>query len=508
MVKKLLSKFSESIMSILPIYLLIIILNFTPLIKLTGFEVGVLSISTIVLVIGMALFNLGSDLAMTPIGKTIGSGLTKRGKLWLLLLVCFCFGLFITIAEPDLSVLASQTEAIISSPLLIASVGIGVAIFLTIAVLKVVYKINLGSLLSFFYLIAFALSIFVIMSGNEGMIALAFDSGGVTTGPITVPFLMALGVGISVVLSKKSEKDASFGFIAMCSVGPIIAVLFLAIFSKGNLTYELKDYSLNSNFIAEFFKNFLNSLKDAGLPLLMVVVFFLVCDGIWLHLPKRKLYQLGIGILYAYFGLALFLAGASSGFLPIGYKIGCEISSSSKYLLIPFGFVIGALTVLAEPAIHVLNKQVEEITGGLVKKRSMLIALTFGVGGSLALSMIRIIFDFSVMYYLIPGYIICLGLSFFVPKMYVAIAFDSGGVASGPLTSSFILPMAIGACFTISGIGSVMQNGFGIVSMVAMTPLLTIEILGLLAIIKDRIRMRRIVRQMNTLEDEEIIEFM
>lgn len=507
MAKKMVNKLKESFFSIIPIYLLIIITNFTPLISLTAYELLILSVSTVFLILGMALFNLGADVAMTPMGKSIGNSLTKQGNVWILILVLFVFGFLITIAEPDLSVLASQTKAIINSTELLVGIGVGVGAFIIIAVLRNLFKVNLGKLLTYFYMVLFALCIVVVISGNEALIPLAFDSGGVTTGPITVPFLMALGVGISQVLSKKSEKDSSFGFIAMCSVGPIIAVLVLALFSNGAINYELKDYSLPNNFIADYFMNFLVSLKDVGLPLLLVSVFFFICNLIWLHLSKRKLLQLLIGILYAYFGLSLFLAGVETSFLPIGYKIGSEIASYSMYLLIPFGFVIGALTVLAEPAIHVLNKQVEEITNGIVKKKSMLIALTIGVGLSLALSMIRIIYGFSVLYYLIPGYLICLGLTFFVPKIYSAIAFDSGGVASGPLTSSFILPMSIGACVSIAGVDSVVSNGFGIVAMVAMTPLITIELLGLYSIIKDKIKMKSVIKQISASNDDEIIEF-
>lgn len=508
MINQIINKIKEAAISVLPIYFLILIINFTPLVTLTGYEITILSISTIFLIVGMALFNLGADIAMTPMGKAVGVGITKQGKLVVLLVVVFVLGFLITIAEPDLTVLANQTKEVINSTLLTMSIGIGVGLFLVFATLKVIFKLDVGKLLSYFYMVLFAIVIMVILSGNESILALAFDSGGVTTGPITVPFLMALGVGVSSLLSKKSDKDASFGFIALASIGPIIVVLLLSIFTKGELGYKLPDYSVSQNFASAFGVSILHSLYEVGLPLLMISIFFLVCNFIALHLNLARLKKLGVGLLYAYFGLVLFLSAVSTVYMPLGFKIGTSIASYSKVWLVIFGFLIGALTVLAEPAIHVLNNQVEEITQGLVKKKSMLIALTIGVGVAILLSMIRIIFNFSVLYYLIPGYLICLGLTLFVPKIYTAIAFDSGGVASGPLTSSFILPLSVGACVAIGGEASVLQNGFGIVAMVAMVPLIAIESLGLVAIIKDKHRIKKATKRIVNENDDIIFEFL
>lgn len=508
MIKQIINKLKESAISVLPIYLLILIINFTPLVSLTGYEITIISFSTIILIVGMALFNLGADIAMTPMGKAVGVGITKQGKLVVLLAVVFVLGFLITIAEPDLTVLANQTKEVINSTLLTMSIGIGVGIFLVFATLKVIFKLDVGRLLSYFYMLLFAIVIVVILSGNEAILALAFDSGGVTTGPITVPFLMAIGVGVSSLLSKKSDKDASFGFIALASIGPIIVVLLLSVFAKSDIDYKLPDYSIASNFASSFAKAFLHSLYEVGLPLLMISLFFLVCNFFVLHLNLARLKKLGIGLLYAYLGLVLFLSAVSVSYMPIGFKIGSSIASYSKIWLVIFGFLIGALTVLAEPAIHVLNNQVEEITQGLVKKKSMLIALTIGVGVAILLSMIRIIFNFSILYYLIPGYLLCLGLTLFVPKIYSAIAFDSGGVASGPLTSSFILPLSIGACVTLGGEASVLQNGFGIVAMVAMTPLIAIETIGLVAIIKDKRKVKKATKRIVKENDDIIFEFL
>lgn len=507
--KQLLIKIGEALISVLPVTLIVILLNFTPIVNLTNKEILVFSISALLLVFGIGLFNLGADLAMTPMGTHVGSGLTKTKSLKLLLIVCFALGFFITIAEPDLTVLASQVKDVINSTLLIVFVGVGVGLFLLIAILKIVFKRQLASLLMFFYMLIFALASLLITSGNEELLALSFDSGGVTTGPITVPFLMALGVGIAITIGGKRANENSFGIIALCSVGPIISVMILGIFTNGDLSYTVPNYQIADNVFSVFFKTILSVTKEVTLALGLIVIFFFIINFMFLKLPKKKIIQLLIGILFTYIGLIVFLTSVNIGFMPIGYKIGEALGSNDNNLLISLaGFVLGLVVVLAEPAVHVLNKQVEEITDGNVSKISMLIALSIGVGISLCLSMIRIIYDFSILYYVIPGYFIALGLSFFVPRMYTAIAFDSGGVASGPLTSTFILPFSIGICMSIYPDGNkILTDAFGIVAMVAMTPLITIQLLGFRSIIAKRMREKIAMRRILDENDDQIIEF-
>lgn len=506
--KELFLKIKEALVSVLPVTLIVIILNFTPLINLSIDELIVFAISSIFLIIGIGLFNLGADLAMTPMGSHIGSGLTKSKKIGILLSVCFALGFFITIAEPDLSVLAKQVEEIMNGTLLIVFVGIGVAIFLFIAVLKIIFKKSLSSILMFFYMLLFAICSIVIINGNENFLPLGFDSGGVTTGPITVPFIMALGVGIASSIGGRDSKENSFGLISLCSIGPILAVMILGIFVNGDVSYIIPEaYKLPDNLFGSIIAILLTVTKEVSIALGLVVVFFFIIQFIFLKLPKKKIIQILFGILYTYLGLIIFLTSVNVGFMPIGYKMGIELAKNESLLAI-FGFIIGLVVVLAEPAVHVLNKQVEDITDGTVSKKSMLIALSVGVGISICLSMIRIIFDFSILYYLIPGYFISLGLSFFVPKMYTAIAFDSGGVASGPLTSTFILPFAVGACSVILGNDSIMSNAFGIVAMVAMTPLITIQLLGFRAIMSKRVREKIEMNRILNEDDKQIIEFM
>lgn len=507
MPKILLSKLKESLFSVLPVTLIVLIVSFTPLVNFTTREIVIFSVSAVFLVLGIGLFNLGADLAMTPMGEHIGTGLTKSKKVTVLLSVCFIMGVLITVAEPDLSVLAEQVKAVLHSTVLIVTVGVGVGLFLLIAVLKIVFRKNLSSLLMFFYMMLFAACAIMMENGKNVFIPLAFDSGGVTTGPITVPFIMALGVGIANTIGGRNANENSFGLIALCSVGPMIAVMLLSLTTKGDLSYTLPDYSVESHLGANFGYTILGTVKEVAIALGLIVAFFTVLQLIVLKLPKRKLIQIAIGIGYTLLGLVVFLTAVKVGFMPIGFKLGQELARQSKVTVILLGFVFGMVVVLAEPAVHVLNKQVEEITGGGVSKLEMLLALSIGVGISIGLSMIRIICGFSLLYYLIPGYLISLGLSFFVPKLYTAIAFDSGGVASGPLTSSFILPMIIGTCAVLVGESGILSLAFGVVAMVAMTPLITIQALGFKAVMSAKVRQRITMKRILAADDEQIIYF-
>ena len=352
------------------------------------------------------------------------------------------------------------------------------------------------------------LTALVIINENTDFLPLAFDSGGVTTGPITVPFIMALGVGIATTMGGKNVGENSFGLIAMCSIGPILAVMLLGITASGDMSYAVPDYSVQAGLGSALGHTVLHTFKEVAIALGLIIAFFVILQIVCLKLPKKRLLQIAVGIFYTYIGLVVFLTAVKIGFVPIGYKMGTELAGNHPAFVIGFGFIIGMVVVLAEPAVHVLNKQVEDITSGTVSKKSMMIALSVGVGISLGLSMLRIVLDFSILYYVIPGYLVSLGLSFFVPGLYTAIAFDSGGVASGPLTSSFILPFAVGVCCVLQGEAKVMSDAFGIVAMVAMTPLITIQLLGFRAVVtkkvQDKIAMRRILNA----DDEQIIDFM
>lgn len=507
MLQSLWVKLKEAAVSVFPVALIVLILSFTPLFTLNTTETIVFACCAIVLVFGMALFNLGADMAMTPMGEQVGAGLPKSGKFKTLLLICFIMGVCVTIAEPDLTVLAEQVKESINSTALMITIGVGVGLFLVLGVLRIVFRLHLAHLMTFFYLLLFAFAALMLEQGKSAFLPLAFDSGGVTTGPITVPFIMAMGVGVSAALGDKRDRESSFGFIALCSIGPILAVMILGLLSGGEVSYQIPNYAVQSG-ANEIIHEILLKCKEVAIAILPIVAFFFLLQFLFLKLPKKRIVQIIIGVFYTFFGLVLFLAAVTIGFMPIGFKMGEQLAVQNPVLLVVFAFALGLAVVLAEPAIHVLNKQVESVTGGAVKKRSMLVALSVGVGIAIALSVIRILFDFSILYYLIPGYFISLGLSFFVPKIYTAIAFDSGGVASGPMTSTFILPFIIGVCAVLQGESSILYDAFGLVSMVAMTPLISIQSLGFKAVVTKHFREKIAMRRILSADDEQIISFL
>ncbi len=506
--RELWKKTKESFFSVMPVLVLVLVLCCTPWVSLSAREIAVFCVSAALLVVGIGLFGRGADIAMTPMGDYLGTGLTKSKRLSVLLPVCFAMGFLITVAEPDLSVLAGQIAEKVNPTLLIVSVGVGVGMFLLLAVLKIVFRLSLSRLLVFFYMCLFALAALMIETGNGDFLALAFDSGGVTTGPITVPFIMALGVGIAQTLGGKDANENSFGLIAMCSVGPVLAVGVLGIFSQGGIDYTLPDYSLGNNVVGDFFATMLQVTKEVALSLGLIAVVFFIFQIVSLKLPKGEVLRIAVGLVYTFLGLVLFLTAVSAGFMKIGYELGRQLANNHPAVSIVFAFILGAVTVLAEPAVRVLNKQVEEITNGTVSKRSLMVALSVGVGISIGLSMLRLWLKFSILYYLIPGYVLSLGLGFFVPKLYTAIAFDSGGVASGPLTTSFILPLTIGVCVAANGQQAVLTDAFGVVAMVAMTPLITIQVLGFRAVMSKKMRDSIARNRILNSDDEEIIRFM
>ena len=394
MLRALMGKIKEAAFSVLPVTVIVLLLNLTPLVDVSSGEMLAFLLAAAALILGMALFTLGADMAMTPMGEQVGSGLSKSKNLWLLLLVCFLLGVFVTVAEPDVSVLAAQVSGMIDGKILILAVGVGVGLFLVLAVLRIVMHIRLSMLLLYFYFFLFALAALVAVNGGLSFLPVAFDSGGVTTGPITVPFIMALGVGVAVTLGGKNTGENSFGLVALCSVGPVLAVLILGMTIKGSPVYTPADYSLSAHLGTAFWKTVLRIAKEVGVSLGLIVLFFAVLQAAFLRLPRRKLYQMAIGIGHTFLGLVIFLSAATVGFMPIGYQIGAQLAKSNSVLLPVFGFLLGLVVVFAEPAIHVLNRQVEGVTNGGVSKRSMLIALSVGVGLSIGLSMLRILLGF------------------------------------------------------------------------------------------------------------------
>ncbi len=469
-------KFQESIASVLPITIIVLLLCFTvapiPNNMLVSFLTG-----AALLIVGMAFFTLGADTAMTPIGTKVGSCITKSKKVWLIVFVSFLLGIIITISEPDLQVLANQVPNI-PNAVLIGAVALGVGVFLVIAMLRILFGISLNILLIGFYIVVFGLAMLV----PKNFWAVAFDSGGVTTGPMTVPFIMALGVGVSAIRSDRHAGNDSFGLVALCSIGPILAVLVLGLMYPSEAAYtpvEIPEMENSQEMILLFVHGLPHYAKEVAIALAPIVAFFFLFNTFYIKMPKKPLISISVGLIFTYVGLVLFLTGVNVGFMPVGNYIGNLIGSKSfNWILLPIAMLIGYFIVKAEPAVHVLNKQVEDLTAGSIPARAMELSLSIGVATSLGLAMIRVLTGISVMYFLVPGYVLALGLSFFTPKIFTSIAFDSGGVASGPMTATFLLPFAMGACEAIGGPERIVSDAFGVVAMVAMTPLITIQLLG------------------------------
>jgi hypothetical protein len=434
-------------------------------------------------IFGTGLFTLGADIAMTPIGEYVGVSIVKTKRLWLIIPMYFIVGVLITISEPDLLVLAGQLRETIGEWVLIIAIGVGVGGFLVIAFLRIVLKISLRYLLVLFYVLMFTLSFFV----PNGFLPLSFDSGGVTTGPMSVPFIIAIGTGVASIRSDKDAEADGFGLTALCSIGPILSVMILGlIFNPENIIIsdnKLPVITDSRALAVEFVRLLPNYLKEVAIALSPIVALFFISLLFGERQTKTQKIKICIGVLYAYVGLVIFLLGVNFGFLPVGKMIGYMIGGSTlKFLIIPIGMVIGFFVVAAEPAVHVLTRQVYLITEGAIAKKMMSTSLMIGTAISVGLAMARILFSIPIMYFLIPGYIIALILTFIVPEIFTAIAFDSGGVASGAMTTGFIMPLALGVCQAVGG--NLATEGFGVVAFVAMTPLITIQILGVIYKIK------------------------
>ena len=492
-------KVKEAFSSVLPITLIVLALCFTIVPIDSGTFLSFI-LGAFLVIVGMGLFTLGADTAMTPIGEYVGTTVMRSKKIWIIVLVCFIVGVLITISEPDLTVLATQLEQTIDKWTLIITVGVGVGVFLVIAFLRIVLKINLSYLLIGCYAVVFTLSFFV----PETFVPLAFDSGGVTTGPMSVPFIIAIGTGVASMRSDKGAENDGFGLTALCSVGPIIAVMILGIIFKPD-NFAVSDNIVippaNSKVLLDSYLVALpHYMKEVGIALLPIVAFYFIFRIFGYKTGKSELIRILIGVLYTYVGLVFFLLGVNVGFLPVGSYLG-EVLGRLDYnwIVVPIGMVIGYFVVAAEPAVHVLTKQVYEITSGAIPKKALRISLMLGVAVSVGLAMLRIVLNIPIMYFLIPGYLIALVLTFFVPNIFTAIAFDSGGVASGAMTASFLLPLALGVC-KASG-GNVATQGFGVVAMVAMTPLIAIQILGLIYRIKTQ-KLKKKEKAVQTVTEE------
>ena len=474
--QKLREKVMEALSSVLPITAILLALSVT-VVPIPIGTVLLFLAGAVLLILGMGLFSLGADMAMMPMGEAMGSRLTRTRRIGLVVLVFFLMGVIVTVAEPDLAVLARQVPAIPDS-VLILTVAAGVGSFLVLAMLRTLFKVKLGHLLIFFYALVFGVALFA----PKSFLAVAFDSGGVTTGPITVPFIMALGIGMASTRGDSTSQEDSFGMVALSSIGPILTVLILGIcYSPDSAMYTpaaLPDIATTRDAAAEFAAAMPHYAREVLVSMVPICAMFLLFQLLTRRFKRTQLLRIVSGLIYTYVGLVMFLTGVNVGFMPAGQLIGAAIAGGgAPFLLIPIGMLMGYFIVGAEPAVHVLVKQVEEVSMGSISQGAMKQGLAIGVAVSIGIAMLRVLTGISILWFLIPGYAVSLALTFFVPQLFTGVAFDAGGVASGPMTATFLLPFAMGACEAAGG--NLMTDAFGLVALVAMTPLVTIQLLGL-----------------------------
>lgn len=476
-------KLKEAAASVLPVTAIVAVLC----LALVRVDVGLMLsflLGSGLLILGMGLFTLGAELSMSRIGNLIGAKMTKSRKLWFILAVSFLLGVAITMAEPDLQVLATNVPAI-DKTVLIVTVSVGVGLFLMLCMVRILFSVSLRLLLIVFYALLF-LGAFL---SDTGFLSVAFDSGGVTTGPMTVPFIMALGVGVASIRSDENAKADSFGLVALCSIGPVMAVMLLgAIYptdTQADVNMVIGGFETTVELGGAYLRSLPTYMLEVAMALLPIFVFFLLFQVFSLRLRRLPLTKIVMGVGYTFLGLVLFLTGVNVGFSPLGYVLGKElVTSGLSALLIPLAMLMGWFIIDAEPAVHILNKQVEELTSGAISAKAMGLSLSVAVALANGLAMVRVLTGLPILYFLLPGYAVALGLSFFVPRTFTAIAFDSGGVASGPLTATFMLPLAMGACTALGG--NVMTDAFGLVALVAMMPLITVQVMGGIYVLKSR----------------------
>lgn len=491
-------KIRESLVSVLPIIAIVTLLclflvPMQPTLLLT-FLIGALMI-----VVGLGLFSLGAERSMTIIGSKIGTALTKIGKLPVIILVAFALGVAVTVAEPDLQVLA-DTVPNIDKTVLLAAVGIGVGFFMVVCMMRILYGINLRWVLLGCYIVIFVLAAFT----DREFLCIAFDSGGVTTGPMTVPFILALGVGISHVRSDRRAEADSFGLVALCSIGPILSVLLLGFFGSDSgeaAGITPVHFDSTTGIGTAFLRELPVYMKEMAVAMLPIVAIFLLFQLFVFRMNLRSFGKIFVGIVYTYVGLVLFLTGVNVGFSNLGAELGAAlVESSMEWLLIPLAALLGWFIISAEPAVTVLEKQIEEVSAGAIPGKAIKVSLSVAIALAMALAMLRVVTGISILWFLVPGYAIALGLSFFVPDIYTAIAFDSGGVASGPMTATFMLQFMMGVSIALGG--NVLTDAFGIVAMVAMMPLLSIQMVGFYY----QIKAKKVTQELESYGDCDIIE--
>lgn len=515
----------SSSLSIIPIVAIVLILsipfNGTQIIPLKGNDYPLILIGAIVLLFGLAIFSLGASRGLSKVGEHLGASLSKQNNIFIIVIVTFVLGTLITCAEPSIMILSTQTP--LPGWMLVMFISIGVGLFVAVGVIRVIKQSKLNIWLLCLYGLVFALCILVDREGQ--LMPLVWDAGGATTGSATVPFLLSLGAGVAAVRGGKNATENSFGLVAISSIGPLLSMAILAIIVSvnggQNMPYTStiidlhSDVSIYSRFINELFPTVdaggnignYGTILEVTLALLPIMLVFFIYQSIFIKLPAKEIVRILFGFLFSFIGLVLFLTGVKAAMMPLGDYVGQSIGQYGPWAVILICFMFGLVTIVCEPATHVLTKQVEDVSSGGISKKTVLITLSIGVGVAIALAAIRSYFNINIVYFIVPGYLIALALTFFCPSLYTAIAFDSGGVASGPMTVSFILPMIIGMTLKVDSSANIMARSFGVIAFVAMTPLICLQILGIYINIKKQIALTRYKQSILLHSDNEIIRF-
>ena len=487
MLKEFKREFKNACVTILPIAVFVMfIVLLTPADKSISIS---FILSALLLIFGSSLFTFGAEISMELIGNKIGKSLVKSKKVWLILIVGFIIGTIVTVAEPDLLVLAEQLTSI-PKFLLILIISIGVGVCVSLAACRSLFGLNLNVMLIIGFIIIFILMFFVPLD----FIPVAFDSGGVTTGTMSIPFILTLGMGLVSSRIDKKAREGSFGLVALASTGPIIMVLLLGMFMnyESGMSFDSSIYTHFS--FADYVIQLGKCFKDVIISISPIIVVFIIYYFITKKVSKREMRKIIFGTFITILGLTIFLTASNVGFLNMGYYLGSYISGTDyKMWLIPIIMILSFFIAIAEPAVVILLDQIEEFTEGGISNNLLKIALALGVSIASGLAMYRVFTGTSFMIYAFVGYGIALLLTFFIPKVFTAIAFDAGGATGGSLTTTFLLPMAIGACVTIGG--NVYTDAFGLASMVSLVPIITIEIVGFIYSLKTR------VTSVSTLDD-------
>lgn len=522
-----LSSLVTSSLSILPMILIILTLSFIPgpssgkLVFLSGFDYLALVICAIVLVLGLTAFQIGAAGGLTEVGRYMGSSLSKQKKLFIVIAFAFLLGALITCAEPSILIVASQVN--INSLLLISSIALGVGIFVVFGILRIVFQKSMKVWYLLFYFIVFGFIVFIAMDQeSRKFLPFIFDSGGITTGSATVPFILALGAGIATVRGGKNTTEDSFGLVGFASIGPILTMIILILVNRSGFSEyvvpNVKTFEDAGSIFLSLTTAFLpvggslGTLIEVAMALIPIIVIFFVYDRIFIKLPKAKILELLFGFALSYLGLSIFLSGVGAFMSPFGNKVGQALGMiSSDWIIILICFLIGLVTILCEPAVHVLSSQIETISDGNISKRTILLSLSIGVGIAIGLSAIRTIFNFSILYIIIPGYLLAIILMFVSSNLYTALAFDSGGTASGPMAVSFVLPLLIGINKVKGNLPEAStlyyEQSFGVVALIALTPILAIQTLGLITNVKKYHSMLVMRGQIIDPKDAQIIHF-